>query len=152
MYYTSRMEMRQRLHLTSDWERARFVLMWAEGMSLRAIARHTGASVTTVYRWIRRWQYEGHVNTRPRIFRSLNCHPKDSLFMCESTKHTPQTSPSTYLDSKPTNAQWRNNSVKNNFMKLYVFQKCATGISEVGISREASLVNRSELPCNIPKR
>lgn len=46
-------------------------------MSLRAIARRTGASVTTVYRWIRRWQREGHVFTRargckPRAWKSQN--------------------------------------------------------------------------------
>lgn len=40
-------------------------------MSLRAIARCTGASVTTVYRWIRRWQREGHVLTRTR-----GCKPR----------------------------------------------------------------------------
>lgn len=40
-------------------------------MSLRAIARRTGASVTTVYRWIRRWQREGHVFTRAR-----GCKPR----------------------------------------------------------------------------
>ncbi|MPC16858.1 hypothetical protein E2C01_009695 [Portunus trituberculatus] len=45
--------------------------MWVGGMSLRAIARCTGASVTTVYRWIRRWQREGHVLTRTR-----GCKPR----------------------------------------------------------------------------
>lgn len=56
---------------TGAWERASFVWMWVSGMSLRAIARCTGASVTTVYRWIRRWQSEGHVFTRTR-----GCKPR----------------------------------------------------------------------------
>lgn len=61
-----RAEWRRRVRPTGSWERASFVWMWVSGMSLRAIARQTGASVTTVYRWIRRWQREGHVFTRTR--------------------------------------------------------------------------------------
>ena len=48
-------------------------------MSLRTIARHTGSSVTTVYRWIRRWQQEGHINTRPRLYSSFVCDYQDML-------------------------------------------------------------------------
>lgn len=59
------------MRATGSWERASFVWMWVSGMSLRAIARRTGASVTTVYRWIRRWQREGHVFTRAR-----GCKPR----------------------------------------------------------------------------
>ncbi|KAK8400278.1 hypothetical protein O3P69_003172 [Scylla paramamosain] len=44
------MEMRRRAQPTTPWERAKFVLLWSHGMSLRTIARHTGSSVTTVYR------------------------------------------------------------------------------------------------------
>lgn len=70
------MELRRRARPTSSWERARFVSMWISGMSLRAIARQTGSSVTTVYRWIQRWQNEGHINTRNRIYRSLESSPQ----------------------------------------------------------------------------
>ncbi|XP_063885581.1 uncharacterized protein LOC135113884 [Scylla paramamosain] len=66
-----RAEWRRRVRPTGAWERAGFVWMWVSGMSLRAIARCTGASVTTVYRWIRRWQREGHVLTRTR-----GCKPR----------------------------------------------------------------------------
>ncbi|KAG7162400.1 Glutamate receptor ionotropic, kainate 1-like 1 [Homarus americanus] len=45
--------------------RAKIVWMWLTGMSARQISRKSGASVTTVYRWIRRWQEEGTVATRP---------------------------------------------------------------------------------------
>lgn len=56
-----------RLHQTTDLaDRSRFVWMWRSGMSARAIAQKTGASVTTICRWIRRWRREGHINTRPR--------------------------------------------------------------------------------------
>ncbi|XP_045102571.1 uncharacterized protein LOC123498994 [Portunus trituberculatus] len=51
---------------TEGHERAEFVWLWASGMPVRDIAVRSGTSVTTVYRWIRRWQREGHVNTRPR--------------------------------------------------------------------------------------
>lgn len=47
-------------------ERARIVWMWVCGIPVRTIARDTRISVTTVYRWIRRWRKEGHVNTKPR--------------------------------------------------------------------------------------
>lgn len=62
-------------------ERARFVCMWVDGMSVRTIAQQTGASLTTVYRWIRRWQREGCVENRarsgrPRLsLRKGNHHP-----------------------------------------------------------------------------
>lgn len=56
-----------RLHQTTNLaDRSRFVWMWSNGMSARAIAQKTGASVTTICRWIRRWRREGHINTRPR--------------------------------------------------------------------------------------
>lgn len=76
------MEWRRHARATGTQERATFVWMWLEGMSLRAIARHTGASVTTVYRWIRRWQREGHVNTRARRNKTqvlTEVHSKDSV-------------------------------------------------------------------------
>ncbi|XP_045102567.1 uncharacterized protein LOC123498989 [Portunus trituberculatus] len=47
-------------------ERARLVWLWMAGRSVHNISVITGTSVTTVYRWIRRWQREGHVNSRPR--------------------------------------------------------------------------------------
>lgn len=47
-------------------ERARLVWLWVMGRSVHSIALLTGMSVTTVYRWIRRWQREGHVNSRPK--------------------------------------------------------------------------------------
>lgn len=51
---------------TEGLERASFVWQWASGVPVRDIAVRSRTSVTTVYRWIRRWQREGHVNTRPR--------------------------------------------------------------------------------------
>lgn len=91
------MEWRRQARATGVRERVRFVWMWLEGMSLRAIARHTGASVTTVYRWIRRWQREGHVNTRARR-NNTQVHTevdfKDSVEEHEHifNRNTPQTS------------------------------------------------------------
>lgn len=46
-------------------ERARIVWLWLGGASARAISHQTGASLSTVYRWVRRWQEEGTVETKP---------------------------------------------------------------------------------------
>lgn len=63
-------------------ERAEFVWLWVEGWSARAIAQHTGTSVTTVYRWIRRWQREGNVHDRPRSGRPRSVAKKAGNFDC----------------------------------------------------------------------
>lgn len=63
------MAWQRKVRNTSLTDRARFVWLWMDGMSLHAIARSTGISVTTVHRWIRRWQREGNVNTRPRGYK-----------------------------------------------------------------------------------
>lgn len=47
-------------------QRHKFVRLWLGGNSARAIAEQTGASATTVCRWIRRWKNEGHVSLRHR--------------------------------------------------------------------------------------
>lgn len=47
-------------------ERGRMVGMWQSGMSVRRIAEETGVSVKTVRRWLRRWEEEGHLRSRPR--------------------------------------------------------------------------------------
>lgn len=46
-------------------ERSKIVLLWMGGTSAKLISKQTGASLSTVYRWIRRWQEEGSVKTRP---------------------------------------------------------------------------------------
>ncbi|KAK4293315.1 hypothetical protein Pmani_033976 [Petrolisthes manimaculis] len=56
-----------RRDVTRVSERLRFVWLWVEGKSLRAIARETGVGATTVSRWIRRWLHEGHVHLRQHI-------------------------------------------------------------------------------------
>lgn len=58
------MRQRNSFHPTGLRERAWIVWLWVEGWSVRFIAQHTGTSVTTVYRWIRRWEREGNVETR----------------------------------------------------------------------------------------
>lgn len=60
------MKLRRPFQPTSLVVRTLFVMMWVGGMSIRAIARATGTSATTVNRWIKRWQQEGTINTRPR--------------------------------------------------------------------------------------
>lgn len=57
---------RSKFRPTTLADRARFVWLWKGGLSARAIAEENGTSVTTVCRWITRWNREGHVNTKPR--------------------------------------------------------------------------------------
>lgn len=45
-------------------ERAKIVRLWLQGATARAISQETGASLSTVYRWVRRWQQEGTVRAR----------------------------------------------------------------------------------------
>lgn len=67
------MEGRQPCRTTDTTQRARMVWLWVGGQSARSIARETGASVSTVYRWIRRWEQEGNVHTRPRVGKYHMC-------------------------------------------------------------------------------
>lgn len=90
------MEWRRRVRSTGSWERACFVWMWVGGMSLRAIARRTGASVTTVYRWIRRWQREGHVFTRARGCKPRGWNTQTSLLHATHYGNACQTMDSGY--------------------------------------------------------
>lgn len=60
-------------------EKLRMVSMWLEGKSLRNIARHTGRSSATVYRWISRWRAEGHVNSRRRRGRPPKTTQEENL-------------------------------------------------------------------------
>lgn len=67
------MEGRQPSRTTNTTQRARMVWMWVGGQSARTIAQATGASVSTVYRWIRRWEQEGNIHTRPRTGKYQIC-------------------------------------------------------------------------------
>lgn len=63
------MELKRSYRTTDLAQRHRFVRLWLCGNSARSIAQQTGASATTVCRWIRRWKNEGHVNLRHHIGR-----------------------------------------------------------------------------------
>ncbi|KAK3882773.1 hypothetical protein Pcinc_012852 [Petrolisthes cinctipes] len=63
------MKHRRPFRLTALSERAKFVLLWVEGMTTTDIAREMDVSANTVSRWIKRWKLEGNVNTRPRLGR-----------------------------------------------------------------------------------
>lgn len=62
-------------------ERAKIVLLWLGGSSARSISQQTGASLSTVYRWIHRWQEEGSVETKPyqRRLRKVQWNDKRDL-------------------------------------------------------------------------
>lgn len=105
-----------RLHQTTNLaDRSRFVWMWSIGMSARSIAQETGASVTTICRWIRRWRKEGHINTRPRRGRPRKNTTSSSLRRYRNSfpsivgdgreigQHAAQTFSVTRLQAKITN-------------------------------------------------
>lgn len=68
------MRVRRKFQDTSVSERASFVLMRACGMSLSAIARATGVSVSTVFKWTQRWLQEGSINSKPCKKKPLEAH------------------------------------------------------------------------------
>lgn len=82
------MELKRSNRTTELSERHKFVRLWMAGSSARAIAQQTGASATTVCRWIRRWKNEGHVSLRQRRGR-----PKKDMrwyrFPYRATVHRP---------------------------------------------------------------
>ena len=85
----------KRSHRTTDLaQRHRFVKMWLGGNSARTIAQYTGASATTVCRWIRRWKIEGHLNLRhrrgkPKNDARLNILPRRTILPCHVAIWTP---------------------------------------------------------------
>lgn len=90
-------------------ERSRIVLLWMGGTSAKLISKQTGSSLSTVYRWIRRWQEEGSVKTRPyhRKLRStpwacersiFPFHTEKSPWTLSSTANSPE--PATVLASR----------------------------------------------------
>lgn len=60
------MELKRSHRTTELSQRRKFIQLWLAGSSARGIAQQTGASATTVCRWIRRWKSEGHINLRHR--------------------------------------------------------------------------------------
>ena len=44
--------------------RKRLIWLWLAGLSAREISCYTGASVSTVYRWVRRWQTGGSLESK----------------------------------------------------------------------------------------
>lgn len=75
--------------LTGVDYRARIVLMWINGVSPHEIAQKTETSVSTVYRWIRRWRRESNFTLRdyncfpgiiPRVPDPLDAQPNSTPF------------------------------------------------------------------------
>ncbi|XP_064099440.1 uncharacterized protein LOC135210479 [Macrobrachium nipponense] len=47
--------------------RAHLIGLWFRGASVPFISKRTGFSISSVYRWIKRWQEEGHLHSRAKI-------------------------------------------------------------------------------------
>lgn len=72
-------------------ERHRIVWMWLAGISARDISCECGASVSTVYRWIRRWQREGTLKARPNYGKRSWPTWKEGFLFPTSRQSQPQT-------------------------------------------------------------
>ncbi|XP_069951462.1 probable glutamate receptor [Cherax quadricarinatus] len=79
---------RQRLRPTTLADRVKLVWLWVEGVPVRIIAQETKTSVTTVCRWVRRWQQEGNVNTKQRKRKASSIHDelRNPLASSDSTQ------------------------------------------------------------------
>ncbi|KAG7168087.1 putative Glutamate receptor-like 82 [Homarus americanus] len=100
------MKWRRPVKTTAVEDRVRFVWMWVGGKSLRAIARETGASVPTVYRWVHRWQQEGNVNTKtrghkPSVVTLASTQTGDRLNYSVTAHTTAPQFPRSKMDSHP---------------------------------------------------
>ncbi|XP_068228786.1 uncharacterized protein [Palaemon carinicauda] len=66
-------------------DRIRMIQLWRNGVTIKDIAERSGCSVTTVYRWINRWQTEGSIYdkqtpSRPRVaLRASNARSAQSV-------------------------------------------------------------------------
>lgn len=74
------MEMKNAHSRTIMADRFVMVWMWLNGASARRISIHTGASISTVYRWIRRWHDEGTLETRPYCGIHMASDKRNSLY------------------------------------------------------------------------
>lgn len=72
-------------------ERARIIGMLESGNTSREIARMTGLHVSTVNRWIRRWQEEGNVRTKPRSGRPRAVAHEHVIRILETIEENPMT-------------------------------------------------------------
>ncbi|MPC77728.1 hypothetical protein E2C01_072192 [Portunus trituberculatus] len=58
------MDHRVTRYIASITSRKWIVWLWLRGASAMAISQQTGVSLSTVYRWVRRWHEEGTVEAR----------------------------------------------------------------------------------------
>lgn len=74
-------------------ERAQIVGMWRAGATVPNIALEMGRSTKTIRRWIRRWEEEGSVETRPRSGRPrVTSARMDAMIVAAATAHPKRTS------------------------------------------------------------
>lgn len=60
---------------TRKIDRIRIICLWLNGEGAKDISQNVGTSVTTVYRWIRRWKLEGHVDRRIGVTEAKVLYP-----------------------------------------------------------------------------
>ncbi|KAG7162330.1 putative winged helix-turn-helix domain containing protein 14 [Homarus americanus] len=65
--------------------------------SISEISRLMGISKSTVRRWIKRFEGEGHVETRPRSGRPRVTSPADDARLLHAVRQTPRTTAVTCL-------------------------------------------------------
>ncbi|KAG7169277.1 putative Transposable element Tc1 transposase-like 55 [Homarus americanus] len=76
--------------------RALIVGHYQGGTSISEISRLMGISKSTVRRWIRRFEGEGHVETRPRSGRPSVTSPADDARLLQAVRQAPRTTAVTW--------------------------------------------------------
>ena len=70
-------------------DRARIIALWECNLPVNVIAHRTGLHRSTVHKWIKRWQEEGSVQTRPRSGRPKVTTPQQDQAIVEASQRSP---------------------------------------------------------------
>lgn len=74
-----------------SYDSSRIIRLWLLGKSAREISLETGASLSTVYRWIRRYGTHG----------SFTYHVPSESFLCNSYRHNNSEAQAIYFCGNP---------------------------------------------------
>ncbi|KAK4294105.1 hypothetical protein Pmani_033245 [Petrolisthes manimaculis] len=74
------------------FDRGRIIGLWESGMPTREFALTTGVSQRSVQRWIKRFEEEGSLHTKPRSGRPRVTTPVNDARILDAIEHQPLTS------------------------------------------------------------
>lgn len=109
--------------------RSRIVWMWMAGVSARDIALHNGFSLSTVYRWVRRWKKEGAVNTKT-CYKENSAHIVSFNMNKYNLMSTPVPQP--YNASLASSSPYTDSNFMSNLINNEYFGQCFGGQTKTG--------------------